>query len=395
MPKATYKKREDGRFRVKYKGKDFYGATQSEAVAKREAYKRQLAQGLREETLGLYFGQYAVDWITTYKAGCSDKTYNDYVSIVNRLIDHFGAMRMQAITQMDVQAYVNTLEGRSTSSIKKYRMVLNGIFRSAYNDRIVLSNPTLGIKPPKGTSGTHRTITDEERRLIHLSVGHHDMALPAIIMLYAGLRRGEVMALDASCIDWNNQRINVRNGITFPRNQPVLTTPKTAAGIRSVPMFPPVKQALRGISGLVISRESGDYMSQVGWRKKWDSYRTYLETVKNGCTKRWYGKTKEHKAIIAAGGSLPPWWECTIQPHDLRHSYVTMLYDKNIDLKTAIKWVGHEDTTMIMRIYAHLTEQREKIAEQEVAKHVENLIWGSQQGSENDETPIIKAKKRL
>ena len=59
-----------------------------------------------------------------------------------------------------------------------------------------------------------------------------------------------------------------------------------------------------------------------------------------------------------------------------------MLYDAGVDIKTAVKWVGHADSKMIMQIYAHLTEQREKQAEIDARKHVENLLAGSFSGSE-------------
>ena len=39
MPRQTLKQRPDGRFRCKYKGLEFYGSTQSEALAAREAKK--------------------------------------------------------------------------------------------------------------------------------------------------------------------------------------------------------------------------------------------------------------------------------------------------------------------------------------------------------------------
>lgn len=386
MPKATYKKRADGRFRVRYKGKEFYGATQAEANAKRDAYRRELESGLREQTLGINFGSYAIQWIETYKDSCSNRTYNAYVGIVNRAIDAIGDRRMKDITKMDIQKMLNSLKGYSTSTVKKYRMTLNSIFTAAVQDRVILTNPCYGVKLPDSTSGTHRAITDEERDLIHQSVGHHDMALAAMVMLYAGLRRGEVLALDYTDIDLDAGFINVSKGIVFNGNQPILTTPKTDAGIRSVPIIEPLKTAFEGMGGRVLSNERGSIMSETAFKRKWDSYISFLESLMNGCQKRWYGRTREHKAIVAAGGTLPPWRECTIRPHDLRHSYVTMLYDAGTDIKTAMKWVGHADEQMIMRIYAHLTEQREKASHTLLANHVEKWLKGSKIGSIDGET---------
>ena len=73
--------------------------------------------------------------------------------------------------------------------------------------------------------------------------------------------------------------------------------------------------------------------------------------------RRWYGKTKEHKKILAAGGQLPPYNAVTIRPHDLRHSYCTMLRDAGVDLKVAMEWLGHADEKMILKIYDHTDER--------------------------------------
>lgn len=386
MPKAKYTRRPDGRYRIRYKGKEFYSTPWgplSEATRQVEAYKRDIALGLKEETFGVCFAEYAVDWIKTYKTRCSKNTFNAYAAIVNHAIEHIGSMHMKEITKTDIQKLFNLLEGKGSSSIKKYCMTINSIFETAVHDGAMLRNPCFSTIRPKGNTGTHRAITDEERRLIHASVGHHDMAAAAMIMLYAGARRGEVIAFDSKrSVDWENKRIHIAEAVSFTGNQPVLGMPKTSAGVRSLPIFLPLSPVLKEIDGYALTRKNGDIMSLSAFERKWESYIVYLETQMNGCHKRWYGKTKEHKKILSQGGKLKPWKDCTIRPHDLRHSFATMLYDAGVDIKTAVKWMGHSDEKMIMQIYAHLTAEREKRSETSVALHVENLISGSNWGSD-------------
>ena len=93
----------------------------------------------------------------------------------------------------------------------------------------------------------------------------------------------------------------------------------------------------------------------------YESYILFLETKLNGCNRRWYGKTKEHKALIKEGKPLPPWYTVNIKCHDFRVTYCTMCYDAGIPIKTLQKWMGHSDATMIMRIYAKLTNEREPL----------------------------------
>ena len=78
MPRATLSKRTDGRFRCRYKGKEFYGATQSEAFAKRDAYIDLLKQGLRDEAEGITVKEYSAKWLPTHRSDVSKNTYNTY-----------------------------------------------------------------------------------------------------------------------------------------------------------------------------------------------------------------------------------------------------------------------------------------------------------------------------
>ena len=72
-----------------------------------------------------------------------------------------------------------------------------------------------------------------------------------------------------------------------------------------------------------------------------------------------YGKTKEHKALLAEGKALPPWKDVKIRCHDFRVTFCTTCYEAGIKIKTLQAWMGHADATMIMDIYAKLTEERE------------------------------------
>ena len=87
-----------------------------------------------------------------------------------------------------------------------------------------------------------------------------------------------------------------------------------------------------------------------------------METAINGIDRRWYGRTKAHKAIIAAGESLPPWVSFTVTPYDLRHSFATMCRSMQppIEIHTVIAWMGHADSKMILSVYDSVTDDRDK-----------------------------------
>lgn len=366
MPRQTLKQRADGRYRVKYQGKYFYGSTQREAYAARDAYIRALESGMREESLGITVESYSREWVVTYKSHLSDDSFNTHVRMLNRFCAHnnIGSKRLKDVTTSDIQSFYNTSTGKSKSYISSMRDTIRGLFKYAHADRLIQFDPTEKAILPKGTKGSHRAITPHERELIHRT--QHRMRAAVMTMLYAGLRRGEVVALDVDRdVDFEARTISVQYAVYFDaQNRAVLKDPKTEAGVRTIPLLDILANELRGIHGLVIPSATGDLLSESGWKRCWDSYITALEQEENGISKRWHGKTKEHKKILAEGGTLPEYHSIDIRSHDLRHSFCTMLYDSGIDLKTTMTWMGHADQEMTMQIYTHLSDQKKEAATQ-------------------------------
>lgn len=362
MPKQTYTKRSDGRYRIKFKGRYFYGDTISEAQAKKKEYERLLDQGVKEKEMGVTVATYSLRWVSIHKSHVSQRTYDTHVRILNRFNEIFGDCRMRDITPSDIQLFYNQIPGKSKSSVNDTRDTIKGMFKAALADRVIVYDPCLGATPPRREKGTHRVITSQERELIH-QTQHDRLRAGVMVMLYAGLRRGEAMALLLERdVDFEAKTISVREAVRFDeKGLPIIAKPKTEAGARVIPLPDLLADELRGKSGRLIQSAKGDIMSESSFDRAWQSYITALETQINGCHKRWYGKTKEHKALLAENkDALPPWKSVTIRPHDLRHSYRTMLYDMGVDTKSAMKWLGHANEDVSVNVYTHLTPEREK-----------------------------------
>lgn len=375
MPRQTLKQRKDGRYICRCDDRYFVGKTQKEALAAREAYKLAKAQGLRAELRGVTTNAYAAKWLPIAKANVTNCTYNGYVRLLNRFIEKFNNVPLQNICPTDISANFALLNGRSKSYICKYTQLITAMFRSACEDGIIIRSPvTRSVTIPDGFAGTHRALEPWERQLIVDSVDKHDFAPAAMLMLFAGLRRGEMLAFNIDRdVDFDLGVLHVREAITFNNFQPILTTTKTKAGIRTIPLFKPLRNALQGKHGLVLPNTKGGYMGYASLQKKQDSYQAYLERqLNNGCYRLWYGRKNEHKDLIASGKSLPPWKTIVIRNHDYRHTFATMLWEANVDLKSAIKWMGHTNENMMLRVYAHLTTKKEQESALAMAHSIES-----------------------
>ena len=325
------KKRPDGRYRCVYHGMYFYGYTEEEALAAREQYKRQEAAGeyKRENPT---VKDYADRWLPLHKSDVSDKCYSDYKKQLDALTEIIGDVKMKDVTVDDAASVWRHYDGYSASTIKRAKMLFIALFDAAIENDICIKNPFRGrfAQPPKGTEGTHRALTEEEISLIWSTP--HRMQIASLIMLYCGLRRGEVLALTGKDINLKDSTITVSKAVRFDGNQPVISSPKTSAGVRTVPISYIIQPFLKDIKGNVISTAKGETMTETAFSRCWESYILHLSK--------------------AAGHPV------NIRPHDLRHTYCTMLRDAGVDLKQAMIWMGHSDEKMILHVYDHVSEKR-------------------------------------
>lgn len=63
--------------------------------------------------------------------------------------------------------------------------------------------------------------------------------------------------------------------------------------------------------------------------------------------------------------------------HQMWHSYATMLYDANVDVKTAQKLLWHADFSVTMKIYTHLSAEKESAGVEKLNQHLDKLFGDS------------------
>lgn len=337
--------RKDGRYKCTYHGIQFYGADPDEALKKREDYILQEAAGEYRRKNSQTVGEYAAYWLPIHKGSVKQNTYKAYESLLSHVLAPISDIYLKEVTSDDIAEMYAAINKKSASYIHKAKILVSAIFDSALDARYILRNPcrASSVKPPKGTKGTHRPITEEERSLI-LSVTHR-MQLAALVMLYCGLRRGEVIALKSS--DIQDGFVTVSRSVYYVSNQPLLSTPKTEAGSRTVPVPSVLSPFFCDLKGFIYPGNNNAPATLQSFQRGWESYL---------------------KALSEAAGH-----PVTFRPHDLRHSYCTMLRDAGIDMHQAMLWLGHADEKMILRIYDHVTDSRTAQSINQMEKHLLNV----------------------
>jgi len=388
--KQRLKRRPDGYYVCRYKDQWFYSMDEDDALAQREEYRRLEKAGELEQLAGPKLQQFADRWIKSAKTGTAAHTRNEAKIQLRKLTDALGHLYLADIKPSDIRdVYGSAFAGLSDSYIRRSAQLYKALFDAAVDDGYIKRNPARqdSAKPHRGTSGGHRAITPQERVWIETLCTDH-RAHPAVMaMLYAGIRPQEMKALNIDrSVDFKTGEIHLKDFAHMDGyNQYVITKKgKTDKAIRTIPLFTPLRNTLEGRHGLLITSASGDQVTVTAWKSVYASYVTAMETAINGVSRRWYGRTKEHQAIIAEGGQLPPWVPFTVVPYDLRYSFCTMCRDNGVELKTCVRWMGHADAKMILKIYDDAPDSRSKTE----AEKLEKKLFRSGNGSgAKNETP--------
>lgn len=392
--KPTLKKRKDGRYKCKYHDIQFYGSTPEEAFAARQEYIDSQRTGMSVYST---LTEYALPWLKRTFPTVAKSTYAGLAVHLEHLLNTIGEKRVFEIVPSDIkQVYTDHYKGLSNSYIKSARQLYCSLFDSAVADGLCRANPAREktAKPHKGKKAAERILTPHERYWIeHLCTDHRAWPL-VMTMLYAGIRPQEAKAIDIDRdVDFINNTITVQQTAHIdPENgQKYVHTDegKTEWSNRTIPLFPPLKQALTGKHGYLITSAHGEAVTHTTWRVAWSSYKFAMETAINGMQKRWYGRTREHKALIEAGKKLPEWITFDIVPYTLRHAFCRMCRDAGVEINTCRKWMGHADAQMILKVYDSVSEDRSE----EMRKIVENRVFGVQNGVQNEIEQARNAEK--
>lgn len=305
------KKRKDGRYLkqvvVGYNDKGYpirksvYGKTIREVEDKILELKGQMRNGIRldnEMTL-----RDACELYMTSRP-LKDTTLHTYRSRFSS-IEPIMYVKVKNLNAIMIQ---NQLDRLSPASQSYMVSLLTMVIKYLMDNDVLQKKPLRGIK-----------VSYEKKSRVALTVEQQKVILTApscreknalLLMMLCGLRMGEAMAITRR--DIHDGMVHVTKQINALGQE---TTPKTKASIREVPCPSILYEEIKDM--MVIVPHSRDAVQ---------------------------------KFIKKLG--------LDITPHQLRHTYATNLFNSDVSVKTAQKFLGHTSLAMTMDIYTHLTKER-------------------------------------
>lgn len=307
-----------------------------------------MAYRAAEEALPMVqtFKEYASTWFELYKKPhVRLQTCRMYENILdNHLYPTFGEKPLNVITKNDLQGFILRYKEKSSSLIDKVMVVLRQVFDAAEEDELIRKSPVKRLVPPEGTKGERLPISLEAveaaTNALHGSI---DALLP-MVMIYAGLRRGEALGLR-----WGDVRdgcIYVERGVVFDGNKSFVGPPKSKAAFRSIPVFAPLDAAF-------LLHVRGDDEEYIFGPELW--------------TQAKYKRTWERIQRIA------PILE-GVTAHQLRHTFLLLLRRAGVDEATQQYLMGHSEYETTVNDYTHIEETDIENARQKIGEKLPQIL---------------------
>lgn len=296
-------------------------------------------------------------------------TRRGYQHKVDLAISWFGDFGMREITATDINRELNRManQGKSYKTIANQKSVLSLIWQFWCSEMGGDANPVTLLRLPQGLPQQKRhPPTEEEVQLVRQHP--EGFGLCPAFMMYAGLRLGEVMALQKQ--DIQGDEIRVTKAVVWHSNTPVIETPKTANAVRTVPVLAPLQQAL---GDRLKHMKPEDYIfggntpyTKSRYENAWFSYCKSFGCVYD--TGRRYKSGKKDKE----GRDLyKPIYAATFTAHQLRHEYAGVLVECGLPETVVQQLMGHADIMTTKRWYAEAKQSSLDAAKQVLNNYFE------------------------
>ena len=377
--------RPNGRYEFKYKGHDYkmhsiYAGSLPELRRAENEIRVLIDRGYdpaRAQTITL---NEMFDIYINAKHGIADQTRVNYEYYYNHFVrDSFGKRRIAKINFMHVQEFLfsllekdmlnaNTLEGVGTQ--------IGAALNYAVKLRYIPTNPAKDcmreIKKSKLWDGNERkrdALThDQQRRFSQYYMNHEVLGgwkNVITFLLGTGCRIGETLGLTWDDIDFEEREIHIRRALLYRPDRKgkcrmFISSPKTSAGVRTIPMLEEVYDALvdeRLLQLQFCDGETGTVDGVTNFVFTQVNGEPYKPQEINKGIARLIKAYNEEEDVKAAKERREPVLLPHFSAHHLRHTYCTRLCETDLPLKQIQDYMGHCDLRTTSNIYAEVNPE--------------------------------------
>ena len=269
-------------------------------------------------------------------------------SLERVILPQLGGCEVRVLTPDRLAAFIRELEDRglAAASIRSYLKPLGAITSLACRRGYLEQNPfallqpdekprpALRRRPFEWTPESVASLLRHARRRGERPHARYAYLPPLATLALTGARVGEVLALQIGDVDLDEKLIRIRHSWSRDGH---LTTPKTPAAVRDLPLPRDLEALLRPLLATV---------DQKAWLFPSRSGRQPLSYW--NLAKRGFAPALADADLGGRG----------IRLHDLRHAAASLLIAAGLTPVEVAAQLGHTDPAVSLKIYAHLFDRQ-------------------------------------
>lgn len=361
---GTIYRRSDGRYEysltVNGKRHRGYARTRKEAAKKLAELLAAYGRNLLPDPDRINLKEFCERWLAAVEHRVKPTTHYGYrVSLEKHVTPVLGDVAVQRLQPLHLtHLYAELLKKRihperpetlSPTTVRLVHRALHAALEDAVRWGLLPWNPADRVKPPKASRYVGEVWTPQEAWAFLAEAQHSRWYALFFLALMTGMRRGELLGLKWSDVDWQEGVIWIRQNLTKAGSRRVIQSPKTHRSSRPVDVGPDVLEVLRQ------HREKQE-KERLEMGEDWAN-EDWVFTTSLGTPIEPSNLRREFRAIITRAGLRK------IRFHDLRDTHVSLLALAGVDPRVISERVGHSNVAFTQQTYQHLfASQRKKAA---------------------------------
>ena len=286
-------------------------------------------------------------FMPTKEASFSENTRSSYRMFLDKhILPILGSALLTEVTPAMITKLLIDFQkaGYAHATAIKLYNILNGVFEMAFLDDSIPMNPMLKVKRPAPRKGEQpreendKALTAKELAQVLSCVEREPLKWRAYINLAAdsGARRGELCGLWWSDIDWKSGTATIRRNLQYTATAGIYETSPKNGKSRIVDIGPET---------LSLLRQFRTEQAAICFSKYVFTQDGTAEPMHPQSPTRYFKKFGERYGIK------------DFHPHKLRHSSASIAITSGADIVSVSERLGHIDTSVTLRMYAHANEE--------------------------------------
>lgn len=300
----------------------------------------------------ILFVDFMKEWLEHHKNNIAVSSYSEYKKTIDRIIIPYFEEYENGLTLFDLEPshiqrfYDYRMKEHNTGArtIVRYHANIHKALDYAVRMKRIAENPADSVELPKVVMPEAKFYSaDELRTLIVKTTG---TPMEPIIRLAAwfGLRRGEIIGLRWSSIDFDAKILSISGTIKDKSESGskvyYSATAKTKTSLRSFPMNEEMVAYLMELKSRQDQRRSMKH-----YNHEWDDF---VCVWNNGDLLRPGYVTQTFPKLCEECGLRK------LKLHELRHTNISLLLSEGANMKEVQVWAGHTNYNTTANTYAHV-----------------------------------------